>query len=85
MSLLVIGILGLALGIFFGLPGRYQQTPEDIEKLMETGGRSRKRRPKREISPLAWLQRQLSAKSHREHRGRGRGFKLESPDERDRS
>ncbi|MDH3227422.1 MAG: hypothetical protein OEM67_10090 [Thermoleophilia bacterium] len=81
MALLVLGIVGLLVGIWFGLPGRYEQTPDDIERLMERGGGTRRRRAKREISPLAWLQRKLSA-SGPPKPTRRRGFKLEAPEER---
>ncbi len=84
MALLVLGILGLAVGIWFGLPGRYQQTSDDIERLMERGGGTRRRRQKREISPLAWIQRKLSASGRPPKPTRRRGFRLEAPEERDR-
>jgi hypothetical protein len=83
MALLILAIVGLAIGIWFGLPGRYEQTPEDIERLMQKGGGTRRGRAKREISPVAWLQRKLSA-SKPPPQTRRRGFRLESPDERDR-
>ena len=84
MALLVLGILGLAIGIWLGLPGRYDQTPDDIERLMAKGGGTRRRRQKREISPLAWLQRKLSIGTGPPKATRRRGFRLEAPDERDR-
>lgn len=83
MALLILAVVGLAIGIWLGLPGRYEQTPEEIERLMAKGGGARRRRPKREISPLAWLQRKLSTGGQSQP-SRRRGFKLESPSERDR-
>ena len=80
MALLVLGLVGLAIGIWLGLPGRYEQTPEDIERLMAQGGGTRRRRQKRSISPVAWLQRKLSPRSPPPTRRRG--FKLETPGER---
>lgn len=79
----VIG--GLGVGIWLGMPGRYTQSVDDIEQIMESGGR-RRRKTKRVFTPLAWMQRKISSTSSpsRDRRkGRGRsGFKLESPEER---
>ncbi len=84
MALLILGIAGLAVGIWLGLPGRYEQTPDDIERLMARGGGSRRRRAKREISPLAWIQRKLSASGKPPQPSRRKGFRLESPGKRER-
>lgn len=70
----------LVLGIWLGLPGRYTQTADEIEEAMARGG-GRRRRAKRVFTPLAWAQRRASAKSPRRTGG---GFKLESPDDRER-
>lgn len=85
--LILTGVVGLAIGIWLGLPGRYSQTTDEIEQIMESGGR-RRRRTKRVFTPLAWMQRQISTRGpsadRRRNRGGGRkGFKLESPDERE--
>ena len=84
--LILTGIVGLALGIWLGMPGRYRQTPEEIERIMESGG-GRRRKTKRIFTPLAWMQRKASSKSgpsreRRKSRGQRRGFSLESPEER---
>ena len=84
MALLVLGIAGLVIGIWLGLPGRYDQTPDDIERLMDKGGGTRRRRQKREISPLAWLQRKLSVGSGPPKPTRRKNFRLEPPAEGDR-
>ena len=84
MALLILGIVGLVVGIWLGLPGRYEQTPDDIERLMARGGGTRRRRAKREISPLAWLQRKLSASGKPPQPTRRKGFRLESPEDRKR-
>jgi hypothetical protein len=80
--LIVTGLVGLAIGIWLGLPGRYTQSSEDIEQIMESGVGRRGRR-KRVFTPIAWMQRNASAKdtaSRGRRRGGGRsGFKLESP------
>jgi len=71
-------VLAVALGLWMGLPGHYSQPPEDIDDVMERGGNARRRRAKRSLSPLAWLQRQPSVRSSR----RGRGFNVEGPNDR---
>ena len=57
---LLLKILGavaaLALGVWMGMPGRYEQSIEEIEEVMERGG-GRRRKVKRHFTPLAWLQR----------------------------
>lgn len=84
MALLILAIAGLLVGVWLGLPGRYEQTPEDIERLMDRGGGVRRRRQKRSISPVAWLQRKLSTSSGPPKPTRKKGFRLESPEERER-
>lgn len=81
--MLILKILGavvaLALGVWLGLPGRFEPDMEEIERTMALGiGRTRK--VKRRFTPLAWVQRQLSARGGGAHRRRG--FNLESPDDR---
>jgi hypothetical protein len=73
-----VALLGLAWGLWLGLPGRESQSADDIEKAMESGGGTkRRRRKKRSLNPLAWIQRKAKAKP-----SQGRGFKLKSPDDR---
>ena len=79
-GLALVSILGLAIGIWLGLPGRNRQSADDIEREMDKGG-GRRRRTKRIFTPMAWLQRKVDAKPKRGSSGR-RGFKLESPDDR---
>jgi hypothetical protein len=86
MTALVLKILGaigaLGLGVWLGLPGRYTQTPDEIDNIMASGtGRRRKRKPR--FTPLAWIQRRASARGVRERKQR-RGFQLESPDDSER-
>ena len=78
------GILALGLGIWLGLPGRYDQTPDEIGRIMDEGGR-RRRKTKKMFTPLAWLNRKVSARSGRSGRrtgGERRGFNLERPEDR---
>ncbi|MDX1645523.1 MAG: hypothetical protein R3304_00155 [Longimicrobiales bacterium] len=85
--LILTGVLGLALGIWLGLPGRYTQTPDEIDRIMEAGG-GRRRKTKRVFTPMAWIQRNVSSsgpsRERRKSRGRRSGFKLESPEEEER-
>lgn len=88
VPLAIVGLIGLAWGLWLGLPGRDRPSVEDIERAMEKGRdtASRKRMAKRSINPFAWMRRKADAKPSRARRSSGgrRGFKLESPDERDR-
>jgi hypothetical protein len=83
--LIVTGVVGLAIGLWLGMPGRYSQTPEEIERIMAAGG-GRRRKTKRVFTPMAWLQRRADAgvaKDRRRRTGRS-GLKLERPDDRER-
>jgi hypothetical protein len=74
-----LALIALAIGVYLGLPGRYTQTPDDIEQMMESGG-GRRRKVKRVFTPLAWLQRKASARTSQ--RLERKSFRLESPDDR---
>ena len=76
---IVLALVALLAGVWMGLPGRYTQTPEDIDAIMESGG-SRRRKVRRVFTPLAWMQRKASARTDR--RPQRRGFSLESPEDR---
>jgi hypothetical protein len=77
-ALITVGgaLLALTWGVWLGLPGRYEQTVDDIERAMEAGG-GRRRTVRRVFTPLAWLTRSSAAT-----RRRGRRFELESPKDR---
>lgn len=79
LGLALVSVVGLAIGIWLGLPGRDRPTPEDVERAMNSpsGRPARRRRAKRSINPLAWVQRKAKAPP-----SRGRGFKIESPEDR---
>lgn len=84
LGLIFTGIIGLAIGIWLGMPGRYTQTPDDIERIMESGG-ARRRKTKRVFTPLAWMRRKVDTSVSRERRQKhGRSaFKIESPEDRE--
>jgi hypothetical protein len=73
------GLLALGFGVWLGMPGRYEQTADELDQLMEKpGGRTRK--VKRHFTPLAWFQRKAPPK--RRPTGRAR-FHLSTPGEND--
>ena len=75
------GLLAFVLGVWFGLPGRYSQTVDEIEESMARGPGPRKK-VKRHFTPMAWLQRNVKVRTSRgEGSRRARGFRVESPDE----
>ena len=69
----------LGLGLWLGLPGRYEQTQEDLEDSL-ANPKSRPKLKKRAVSPLAWVQRRASQSALRGRNQRGRGISLDSPD-----
>ncbi len=77
------GVVALGFGVWVGMPGRYTQTPDDIDSIMLSGvGRRRKTKPR--FTPLAWMQRSISVRGSRGFRKgrRGSGFRVERPDDR---
>jgi hypothetical protein len=72
------GLAALAFGVWLGRPGRYEQTVTDIDELMDQPVR-RPRRVKRQMTPLAWIQRKAPPK----HQTQVARFRLSSPDEKD--
>jgi hypothetical protein len=84
VPLAIVAVIGLLIGVWFGLPGRDRPTVEDIEAAMDKGGgTTRRRRQKRSVNPMAWVQRKAQAKPPRGTGGARKGFKLESPEERE--
>jgi hypothetical protein len=77
--LLKIGgaLVALVWGVWMGLPGRYTQSVEEIEKVMEAGG-GRRRTVKRVFTPLSWVTRNADSGSRRG----ARRFRLQSPKDR---
>ena len=80
LALKILGALAaLAVGIWLGMPGRYSQSHEDLERSLDNPAR-RSRKVKRHFTPLAWFKRKASARGDRP--SARRGFKMESPDDR---
>lgn len=78
--LLILGcVLALALGIWLGMPGRYSQTPEEMEQLMERGGRLRSRTVQRHFTPLDWWRKDRRASERRIEENRRR-FRTATPE-----
>ena len=77
--LLKIGgaVAALVWGAWMGLPGRYTQSPEEIEKVMEAGG-GRRRTVKRVFTPMSWVTRHADSTARRG----ARGFRLQAPKDR---
>jgi hypothetical protein len=79
LGLIVVALIGLAWGLWLGMPGRDRPTADDIERAMDSvTPRRRRGRAKRSLNPFAWLRRKAEAPPSKS----GRGFKLKAPDER---
>lgn len=76
-GLAVVALIGLAWGLWLGMPGRDRPSADDIERAMDGTPRRRRGRAKRSINPFAWMRRKAEAPP-----SRTRGFKLKSPDDR---
>ncbi len=70
-------LVALVWGVWMGLPGRYTQSVEEIEKVMEAGG-GRRRTVKRVFTPMSWVTRSPASGS----RSGARRFRLQSPKDR---
>ncbi len=78
LALKILGaVAALLLGILLGLPGRYRQDLEDLERTMERG--SGRRRPVKRVFMLP--ERLLGPLVRRRHEG-GRGFEVRRPEDR---
>ena len=76
---ILIGIAALGLGIWLGLPGRYEQTVDELDESLGSAQRRTKHK-KRAVNPLAWVQRKTRQSELRTRGQRGREIRLESPD-----
>lgn len=77
---IVLGLAALALGIWLGLPGRYEQSLDEIDRAMERGG-ARRNTVKRHFTPLDWFRKEQKGSDRRRQR---RHFRTAAPDDRKR-
>ena len=83
VGLAVVALLGLVWGLWLGLPGRDHQSVDDIERAMDGSPIAQRRRNKRSVNPLSWLQRKVESRPSKDRGSPGRkGFRIESPDDR---
>ena len=79
------GIAALVLGVYLGTAGRYESDPEELDRALGPGGRSRK--VKRSFTPLGWLRGRVESPSRaRRMGGAHRRFDFvapKSPDDKD--
>jgi hypothetical protein len=73
---ILLGIVALALGIWLGLPGRFTQSTDDLEKAMERGG-ARRNTVKRHFTPLDWFRKDQKGSDRRRPR---RHFRTAAPE-----
>ena len=72
---ILIGLLAVGLGFWLGLPGKYEQTPDEIEKAMDRGG-ARRNQVRKVFTPLDWFQKKQRGSERRRQR---RHFKTAAP------
>jgi hypothetical protein len=73
------GVAAFLIGIWLGLPGRYDQTQSDIERAMEQGG-AKRNRVRRVFTPIDWFRKDRKGSEKRRTRS---PFRTAAPD-RDR-
>ena len=64
---ILLAIAALALGVWLGLPGRYTQTPEELDDAMRRGG-ARRNQVRRHFTPLDWLRKEQRGSVRRRQR-----------------
>lgn len=72
---ILLGIAAVGLGFWLGLPGRYEQTPDEIEKAMDRGG-AKRNQVKKVFTPLDWMRKEQRGSERR--RGRNH-FRTAAP------
>ena len=77
---IILGICAVGLGFYLGLPGTYEQTPDEIEKAMERGGR-KSYTVKRTFTPLDWLRKDRKG-SERRRQAATRRFRTAAPEKK---
>ena len=76
---IVLGVVAVLFGIWLGLPGRFEQSTDEIEQLMARGG-SKRRKVKRRFTPLDWWRKDERASDRRRAESR-RHFRTAFPDD----
>jgi len=61
---IILGIAALGLGVWLGLPGRYEQNDRDIERAMDQGG-ARRNSVRKVFTPLDWFSRSKRGSARR--------------------
>ncbi|MGD2068042.1 MAG: hypothetical protein PVI57_05110 [Gemmatimonadota bacterium] len=75
------GVMALLLGLWLGLPGRYQKkSDQELERLLDHGGGTR-HRVKRHFTPLDWFRTEQRGSRRRQERSH---FRTTAPDHKDR-
>lgn len=78
---ILAAVAALGLGIWLGLPGRYEARYDEIDRsLASPYGKSR--RAKRHFTPLAWLQRNVKVSTGRPRRSTRGTFQMDRPKDR---
>lgn len=73
------GLVALGLGLYLGLAGQYKPDPEELDRALGPGGRSK--RARRSFTPLGWLRQKAERGSHvRRRGGPSRHFSLVAPE-----
>ncbi|MGD8361817.1 MAG: hypothetical protein PVJ04_10320 [Gemmatimonadota bacterium] len=81
--MLVLKVLGaifaLGVGLYLGMAGQYRSNPDELDKALGAGGRTRK--VKRRFTLFGWMRMPEERSSHRRRRhSSGRHFDLIPPD-----
>ena len=76
---ILLGIAAVLFGVWLGLPGRFEQSTDEIEQLMARGG-SKRRKVKRHFTPLDWWRKDERASDRRRAESR-RHFRTAVPDD----
>jgi len=72
------GLAALGLGVYLGWPGQYRSDPDELDRALGPGGRSRK--VKTAFTPLSWLRGMQERPSHVRRRASSGRFSLTAPD-----
>jgi hypothetical protein len=72
---ILLGVAAVGLGFWLGLPGRYEQTPDEIEKALDRGG-AKRNQVKKVFTPLDWMRKEQRGSERR--RGRNH-FRTAAP------